>query len=272
MVGMGLSVALLGYGAIGREVRRMLAAGDADIDLIGVLTRASAAGLDRPAHTADGLAVLDLDSAINRADVIIECASAQALRQHGERIIGAGTDLLIVSLGALADPALRETLLRRGPGRAHPSTGAIGGLDLLCAAAVDGGLERVTLCTTKSPASLIHPAMDPATRLLIETATGPTEVFSGSVAEAVRHYPKNINVAAALALAVGDFDKVSVRIVADPQAVLTRHVIQAQGPAGEYSFDISNAPDPGNPATSALTARAVVAGIRRLAGTGACFI
>lgn len=85
-------------------------------------------------------------------------------------------------------------------------------------------------------------------------------------------FPGNINVAAALALAVGDFENDSVRIVAGPQPPLTRYVMEAQGPAGEYGFGLSNAPDPGNPATSALRARAVVAGIHRHAGSGIDFI
>ncbi|GAA4377564.1 aspartate dehydrogenase domain-containing protein [Paeniglutamicibacter cryotolerans] len=266
---MVLKVALLGYGAIGREVRRMLLADGGSISMTGVIARGPLAG-GEPGEARDGLPGLGLEEALERADLVIECASATAVREHGPRIIASGTDLLIASIGALANPPLRRALTA-GPGRAHLSTGAIGGLDLLRAAALDGGLERVTLSTTKAPAALINPGMDPATRSRIEAAAGPTEIFAGTVAEAVLRFPRNINVAAALALAVGDFAMVRVRILADPVAALTLHRIEAEGSAGKYAFDVANAPDPLNPATSALTARSIVAGVHRLSGRRGSF-
>ncbi|MFL4476460.1 aspartate dehydrogenase domain-containing protein [Paeniglutamicibacter sp. MACA_103] len=274
---MGIDVVLLGYGAIGQAVHRMLASHADDVRVAGVLDRAAlegAAGEARVAGPAGRqVPVVNLGTATELADVIVECASPAAVRTHGPGIIGAGTDMLVASLGALVDDRLRSTLLERGPGCCHLSTGAIGGLDLVRASA--GTIEGIRLGTRKPPAALLHPGLTAALRAAISQtdATGrPRQVFGGSVADAVRLFPSNINVAAALGLAAGDMDLVHVEIIADPGATLTRHAIEVRGSGGNYGFSIENFPDPANPATSALTARSMVSGLLRLAGRGPHFI
>lgn len=268
---MGLNVVLLGYGAIGRALHRELLNHTDRVAVVGVLDRASlghaaqehaSAGTGRPAEGAGQRPpVLGLADALDRAAVIAECASPAA-----------GTDLLIASLGALVDEPLRRGL-DRGPGRAYFSTGAIGGLDLIRASA--GSLTSVKLHTRKAPAALLHAGLDPAQRAAIAAAAAsgePRTVFRGSVARAVQLFPSNINVAAALGLAAGDLDLVEVAITADPAAARTSHEIHVEGSGGSYRFAIENAPDPANPATSALTARAMASGLLRLAGLGPHFI
>lgn len=277
---MGIDVVLLGYGAIGQAVHRMLGGHEDEVRVLGVLDRASLAGpaaAARAARTAGSgsgprVPVLDLGTAIERADLVIECASPAAVRAHGPVVTGAGTDLLVASLGALADGPLRAAL-EAGPGRCHYSTGAIGGLDLVRASA--GTIKAIELRTRKLPAALLHPGLPGTLRSAIARAAGSgtaARVFSGSVAEAVRDFPSNINVAAALGLAAGDLDLVAVEIVADPAAAMTHHEITVRGDGGIYRFGIENFPDPANPATSALTARSVVSGVLRLAGYGPHFI
>ncbi|WP_411733547.1 aspartate dehydrogenase domain-containing protein [Paeniglutamicibacter sp.] len=273
----GIGVVLLGYGAIGQAVHRMLAPVADSVRVLGALDRAAlegTAGQVRMAGPAgQEVPVLELGAAIELADVILECASPAAVRAYGPGIIGAGTDLLVASLGALVDGRLRETLLERGPGRCHLSTGAIGGLDLIRASA--GTIESIELSTRKPPAALLHPGLPTALRASIaraETTGSSRHVFGGSVADAVRLFPSNINVAAALGLAAGDMDLVRVDIVADPSATLTGHAIEVHGSGGHYRFGIENFPDPDNPATSALTARSTVSGLLRLAGHGPHFI
>ncbi|WP_181578201.1 aspartate dehydrogenase domain-containing protein [Arthrobacter sp. AQ5-05] len=280
---MGIDVVLLGYGAIGQAVHRMLGAHDGAVRMLGVLDRASLAGPDPaarlsrttgPAGPISGppVPVLDLATAIDRADLVIECASPAAVRAHGPAITGVGTDLLVASLGALADGQLRAAL-EAGPGRCHYSTGAIGGLDLIRASA--GTINAIELHTRKLPEALLHPGLPGALRSAITRAAESgtaAPVFSGSVADAVRDFPSNINVAAALGLAAGDLDLVAVDITADPAAAMTRHEITVRGDGGNYRFGIENFPDPANPATSALTARSMVSGVLRLAGYGPHFI
>jgi aspartate dehydrogenase len=86
----------------------------------------------------------------------------------------------------------------------------------------------------------------------------PVVLHDGPAREAAERFPKNANVAAALALAAGDWDIVHVRLVAVPGATLTRHVVEFAGPVGQYRFELANLPDPGNPATSGLVPYAVL--------------
>lgn len=275
---MGIDVAILGYGAIGRSVHLLLAQHPQRVRVLGVLDRAALAkeGPKPPRRSAGPpearVPVLDLPTAIKRADLVIECASPSAVRAHGPEIIAADTDLLVASLGALVDARLGAQL-HAGPGRCHLSTGAIGGLDLIRAAA--GTLEAIELETVKLPAALLHPGLSGTQREDIERAqaTGsPVLVFSGSVSDAVAGFPSNINVAAALGLAAGDLSVVRVSITADPTATLTSHTITVRGETGNHRFELRNFPDPANPASSALTARAIASGVLRLAGVGPHFI
>ncbi|MEV5749258.1 aspartate dehydrogenase domain-containing protein [Actinoallomurus sp. NPDC052308] len=231
------SVAVIGRGAIGGVV-------------IGALERGEVPG-------ARLAAVVDLgdplEDALAVADLVVECAGQAALAAHGPRVIAAGRDLLVVSIGALTDDALHERL-RGGPGRLFLTSGAVGGLDLLRAAAAMAPLERVRIVTTKKPATLG-----------VRDATGPVEVMRGPARQIAAAFPKSTNVAAAVALAVGSFDVVEAVVVADPAATLTSHVITASGPAGEYRFEIRNRPSAANPASSQIVPHAVLATLRDLA-------
>lgn len=292
---MSLKVVLLGYGAIGKSLHGALAQHAPLVEVVGVLDRTALAPRDaansepapepetgrgappcalRPAGEAGArLPVLSLADALASADVVAECASPAAVSAFGTAIIASGTDLLIASLGALVDDTLRTAIMHAGPGRAYLSTGAIGGLDLIRASA--GTITSISLHTRKNPAALRHAGLPAQMRDAINSAAEsgePRIIFEGTVARAVALFPSNINVAAALGLAAGDFDLVDVAVVADPGATLTQHKIGIRGRGGSYDLDIVNTPDPQNPATSALTARAMASGLLRLAGAGPHFI
>lgn len=248
-----MKVAVLGCGAIGEVVARALAAGEVPgADLLGVVHRDPA---DPP-----GLPVLDTAAALAGADLVVECAGHGALATTGPDVVTAGTDLLVVSIGALTDDALLAAL-STGPGRVHLSTGAIGGLDILRASALmGGGPERVTVTTTKAASALLpdRPAPD-----------GPVELFRGPAREVAARFPRSTNVVAAVALATGRWDVVEAAVVADPAATRTRHVIEATGPSGDYWIEIANRPSEHTPTTSAVTPYAVLRAVGDLAGAPA---
>jgi aspartate dehydrogenase len=257
-----VKVAVLGCGAIGGVVARELAAGAVPgAALAGVVHR-------EPIDPPD-LPVLDARAAIAAADLVVECAGHRALVETGPAVVAAGKDLLVVSVGALTDPALLPSLQRAGTGRVHLSTGAIGGLDLLRAAAGMGGLRRVRITTTKRAAALVQDWMDDGERARLVSATAPVVLRRGPAREIAAAFPRSANVAAAVALAVGDWEIVEAAVVADPAAARTSHVIEAEGTAGEHRFEIRNAPSEQTPTTSAITPYAVLRAIGDLVGTGA---
>jgi aspartate dehydrogenase len=92
------------------------------------------------------------------------------------------------------------------------------------------------------------------------------EVLAGTARDIPVRFPRSTNVAASVALAVGDLDAVRVRVVADPAAVRTRHVVEASGPHGAYRFEVAHTPDADNPATSTVVPYAVLRSLGAIAG------
>lgn len=264
---MSIRVSLLGYGAIGQPVADALSGGTVpDAELVGIVARTPGKAAAR------GHLELSLDEAIARSDIVVECAGIDAVVRHGPQIIGSGTDLLIASVGAIIDPALRHTLLHGGPGRGYLTAGAIGGLDLLGAVARGGGLDAIVLTTTKLPGTLLRPWMDAETTASLRDGRVTTVVFDGAVSEAIDLFPASLNVAVALAAATGHWESTRVRLVADPEAAMTSHRIQASGPAGVYDFTIGNRPLEANPRSSGAVPAAIVRGLASLARPSGTFI
>lgn len=261
---MSLSYAIIGDGAVSRELRRH-AASHPELHFVGVIVR------DDDADPV-GAPRLSLDEALDRVDLVVEAAGVGAVIEHGPIIVADGTDLLVTSVGAFADAGTRASVLESGPGRTYLTTGAIGGLDLLVAAGRSGGLDHIELTTRKTPGALVQASMPDAERARILAATTPTELFRGAPTEAIERFPASLNVAVALGLAVGDLDAVTVVLVADPDAVLTEHDIRAHGVSGEYCFTVRNEPSPEHPSSSGLTARALLAGLRRIAAPAGHFV
>ncbi len=190
--------------------------------------------------------------AASDVDLVVEAASAGAVRAHGEAVLLAGKDLVVMSVGALADAALlarlRAAAIASGR-RVHIPSGAVMGLDNLKIGRL-GGIDRLVLRTTKSPASL---GLRVAERTL---------VFRGPADDCVRAYPKNVNVSVALALAAGR--EVEVELWADPAVDRNIHEISAEGAFGDAYIRIGNVPSPDNPATSYLAALSILTLLRNL--------
>lgn len=256
-----LRVALIGSGAIGSRVAELLDAGTAPgVELTGVVPR------------VDADARFSFDHALERADVVVECAGVAAVAEFGPRIIFSGKDLLVTSIGALCDPSLRTTLLDGGPGRTLLTTGALGGLDAISAACAGGTIHRITVESRKLPAALIQPWMDGETKDRILAATEPVELLRGGPSELIKAFPKSTNVVSALALAAGNWEVVEAVLIADPAAMQTSHHVMARTSLGTFEMRVTNEASPGNPASSALVPHAVVRGLRTLANASGSFI
>lgn len=252
-----MRVGVIGAGSIGSVVATALRDG-----------AVPGARLSGVAHTdpvaPDGLPVLRTDALIEASDLVVEAAGHRALAELGPRVLDAGRDLLVVSVGALADEVLHERLLAAGPGVLHLSTGAIGGLDLLRAAARMGP-HRVELVTTKRASALVQPWMSDVEAEQLRTTDNPVELMRGPARKVTAAFPKSANVAASVALAVGDWDVVEAAVVADPDAATTSHVITAEGAAGAYRFEVRNHPSPQTPTSSEVVPYAVLSAIEALA-------
>lgn len=256
-----MKIGLIGRGAIARYVEEKLhAQGHRVTAYLLRPERADEMRAAQGAEAGDGPAfvssVAELPAGLDR---VVDCAGHQALRSYGAGILRAGFDLTTVSLGALADPALEEDLRRAaiaGGTTLSLASGAIGALDALRSARI-GELQRVRYVGRKPPEGWRgSPAGD---RLdLSALADTPATHFTGTAREAARAYPKNANVAAAVALAGIGFDRTEAELIADPTLTANMHEIHAEGAFGTLEFRISGKPLPGNPRSSALAAMSVV--------------
>ncbi len=250
-----MKIGIIGEGAIGRYVAKHLNAEGRGPDITLVRpARLQANNKRRVARVSDLPDDLSL---------MVDCAGHAALSEHGAAILERGIDLITVSVGALADPELESQLTKAaqtGGAQLHLASGAIGALDCLQAAKV-GGLTDVTYTGRKPPGGWKGSPAE--AQLDLDNLDAATIHFDGTARQAATQYPKNANVAAAVALAGRGFDNTRTRLIADPAVTANIHEIHASGSFGAFTFRIEGRALPDNPRSSALAAMSTIAAIAR---------
>ena len=254
---MTITVALIGGGAIARVIARTLLDEHPQIHVAGALYRDATRARDcvdsRIAVTGS------LDELLSwKPTLVIECAGHAALAEHGAGVLAHGIDLVVASVGALANPDIESALraaAAAGGARIRIPSGAIGGLDALASARL-GGLDSVHYVGRKP----VHAWRGThAERIVdLDSINAATAIFEGSARDAALTYPQNANVTAATALAGVGFDATRVTLFADPAARGNEHEIDAAGRFGSLRFSVINVPLAGNPKTSSLAAYSLV--------------
>jgi aspartate dehydrogenase len=215
-----------------RTLEAALARRDHGLRLDAVLTRTPPR--DGPRCLPD---VADLISA--RPSLVVECASHAAVREVVPELLAAGIDVIVVSIGAVADAAL----VARLDDAAAAGNARLAGLD---AVVYEG--RKPPLAWRGTPAEQVAD---------LDTLATEAVLFEGTARDSAVLYPKNANVTAAVALAGVGFDRTQVRLIADPAASGNSHTLTASGAFGRFRIALENAPLPGNPKTSWLAALSV---------------
>ena len=249
-----LRVAIAGYGAIGQAIARHLRTGIPGLTLTAIGARRP---LDLP-----GITVTGIDALHTHGDIIVECAPAALLPAIAEPALRAGRTVVVLSCGALLDRIDLVDLARAHGGRILVPTGALLGLDAVCAAA-EGTIESVRMVTRKPPGGLAGAPYLVANAIAVDGLTHAVRVFEGSAREAARGFPANVNVAAALSLAGIGPDRTRVEIWADPAITRNVHRIEVEADSARFTLQIENVPSE-NPRTGRITALSVVAMLRKL--------
>lgn len=260
-------LAIIGAGNICRQVVEVLSPDTSskerqgDSFLIAVLKRR-----DAGSGGAAGIHAVfaDIDDLLAwKPDLVVEAAGQDAVRQYAGVCLERGVPFLVSSVGALADEGLYMALqdaARQGKSRLLIPPGAIGGLDYVRAAAL---FDRTSVTyESRKPPSAWMPELR-ALGIDPDRVVEPLELFAGSADEAATRYPKNLNVAATLALAGVGMRDTLVRVIVDPNAPGNQHAIKLNGPAGTFVSRLANKPSPGNPKTSWIVSRSIVSTIRR---------
>ena len=170
------------------------------------------------------------------------------------------------AVGALVDDKFRDMVKERATqseAKIFIPSGAVCGTDGLRSSAV-GELEEVELITTKGPKSLEGVDWIVDHGIDVDSLTEPTTVFSGTARDAVKLFPKNINVAATVSLLGVGFDKTKVTIVVDPSIHSNSHELRVKGEFGQMTCHTFNVPSPDNPKTSYLAAMSAISALKRI--------
>jgi aspartate dehydrogenase len=251
------AVGLIGCGGIARDVMAALRSTGGGLKVVGALCRPGRAAAASAALPEIPI-VESLDELLARnPKLVAEVAGQDAVAEYGPAVLRAGTDLLVISVGALAEPKLLQALRAAagdGGSRILLPAGAIGGIDAIAAMRL-GGLDTVRYRSRKPPAAWRG---SPAEKVAdLDKLTARTVLYRGTAGEAALLYPQNANVAAAVALAGLGFDATEVELVADPDAPGNVHEIEAEGAAGRFAIQLQGRPSRSNPKTSALAALSV---------------
>ncbi len=230
--------------------------------------------MDEDIPKAEGLAsklnkaivIKDIEEELYHSDLVIEAASQRAVTEIVPKIISRGVDIMIMSVGALVDDAFREIIREKAiqsEAKIFIPSGAVCGTDGLRSSAV-GELEEVELITTNGPKSLegINWIMEHSINL--DKITERTTIFSGTARDAVKLFPRNVNVAATVALLGVGFDMTKVTLVLDPEIHSNSHELRVRGEFGQMTCHTYNVLAPDNPKTSHLAAMSAISALKRI--------
>jgi aspartate dehydrogenase len=249
-----MKVGVIGYGAIGRTLVAALAP-IRGIEVAGILVRGAKAGPEGMPMVTDAAALLALG-----VEAVVECAGHGGLKAHGAAVLAGGVDLVVASVGALADRDL-DARLRAAGGRLVIPSGAVAGLDAL-GAAREAGLDSVDYVGRKPPQAWRG---TPAEKLIdLDGVTEPAVFFESDARTAALTFPQNANVVAAVALAGLGFEATRVTLMVDPSVPNNQHQVTARGAFGEVSTHVIARTLPDNPKTSMLAPFSLVRALRML--------
>lgn len=258
-----IKTGIIGCGSIGRFLCRNLP-DIPDLTLWAVADIRSDAAHTLAQNLPISPQVLSIEELLAGADLVVEAAAPDAVPKILKKTLDRGKQVVILSVGGMFSVDFDYlALAREKGGRVYFPSGAVGALDALKAANA-GKIKSVTLTTRKPPGALVGAPYLEERNISLDNLTAPLEIFSGKASDAVRGFPKNINVAASISLAGIGLNKTDVRIVADPEARFNSHEVIVEGDFGKISCRTENGPSPDNPKTSYLAALSALALIREL--------
>lgn len=226
-------LALAGCGYLGNIIADAYCAGLLDgYKLVGAYSR-TAEKAETVAQKTGCAACKTLDELLAlKPDYVAEAGSVQLARELAVSALSGGANLVLLSIGALADAAFRaeceRTALAHGT-KVHIASGAVGGFDVLRTVTLMAQAKRLPeaagIVTHKGPQSLRNtPVFEEG--LLTDTEERP--VLSGTAADAIAVLPTKVNVAVAASLATTGPDCATAQIFSVPGFVGDDHCITAE--------------------------------------------
>ena len=245
-------IGIIGCGAIGVQIALFI---DKKLGayacLCGVADKDKVAAKRLQKKSKANPKIYKLDSLIKNSDLVIEAASIDAARFALKKVFTYRKDLILLSVGAIIDnlSILKKAKMRKV--NIYIPSGALCGVDGLGAVSM-GKINKIYLTTSKPPKGVIGADYLKRKKINLASLNKVVTVFKGRVNEAIKCFPKNINVAATLLIASA-FKNVRVCIKADPKLKRNVHHILVDAQEAKLDISVQNIPSKANPKTSALT-------------------
>lgn len=238
------------------------------IELSGVcdLDKDKARGLLKGLKARAG--VFDIDELIRRCDLLVEAASASVSYRIARQALDSGKDVLVMSTGGLLGREGLFALAEERRAKIYLPSGAVCGLDGL-KSAMAGKVTRVVLTTKKPPRGLEGAPYIAKKGIDIKSIKNETVIFEGTAEEAVKAFPKNVNVSATLSMCGLGGMRTMIRVVTSPGYKSNTHEIEVEGDFGRLKAVTENVPSPNNPKTSYLAALSAIAMLKNITGHSA---
>lgn len=208
-------------------------------------------------------AILSRDELIQKCDLIIEAASGSISYKVAKEALEAGKDVMVMSTGGLLSRADIFKLAKKKGAKIYLPSGAICGLDGVKSAMMRN-IKSVTLTTRKPPAGLEGAPYVVEKNIDLNSITEETVIFEGSAEDAVKGFPKNVNVSATLSLCGLGAKNTKVRIITSPGYKSNSHEVEMEGDFGKLKACTENVPMPDNPKTSYLAALSAIATLKNI--------
>ncbi len=206
--------------------------------------------------------IFSIDKLIDSCDLIIEAASASVSYEVAQKALQQSKDVMIMSVGGILDKVDGLFALAQTKGcRVYLPSGAIGGLDAVKAASM-AKISRATLITRKPPQGLAGAPYLVRKKIDLSKVKQETVVFEGKASEAIKGFPKNVNVCATLSLAGIGAERTMVKIITSPDYKANVHEVEVEGDFGRLAVKVENVPSPVNPRTSFLASLSAIATLK----------
>ena len=257
-------IGILGCGAIGSGIAKSTLSELKDLCCLSGIydcTREAAKKLERSLQQ-NGLIKNSYEALIDSCDLIVEAVSAEKTLDLIKQALSSKKDVLAMSVGKLLNAEEIFSLAEKNNCFLLLPSGAIAGIDAIKAASLRN-ITNLTLTTRKPTSGFKNNPYIKNKGIDLSNISKETIIFEGNVNEAVQHFPRNINVAATLALASNNKNKLIIKIITSPEYTKNSHEIVAEGDFGTLTTRTDNLICPENPKTSYL---AVLSGIQALRG------
>ena len=261
---MGLKVGLVGCGAIGSALARFIQRKLRPVGTLKYIFDSDLKAQDRLACSLKSrFPQLTLSELVKKSDFVIEAASIRSAREIIPLSIRYKKPTLLMSGGGLVSEGKLLKKIFHQSTKFYLPSGAIGVIDALLASR-EAGIQKIRITTSKSLKSLAGAPYFKQFPKKSNLKKSSEMIFEGNVLEAIRYFPKNLNVAALLALGGKGPRKTRVRVIAYKALEKNIHEIEIESKAGKIYFKTENFPHPDNPRTSALAIYSAQALLRKI--------